>query len=53
MNENGGADDLNLLGVEFKLVVDVLDEVLGLGQGVVAFPVAADQKSSDCHFILF
>ena len=45
--ETDGCDNnINLGGVEGDLVEHIVDEILGLGQGVVGFPVSTDEESS-------
>ena len=36
----------NFIGVEGQLIDDVLDESLGLGQSIVALPVASYKEST-------
>jgi hypothetical protein len=43
---DGGNNDLNFVLVELDLVEGVFNEVLGLGKGVVGFPVTTDEESS-------
>lgn len=46
LDENGGDDNIALVIGEFELVDDGLNEFLGLGNGVVALPVATNESSS-------
>jgi hypothetical protein len=43
MYENGGADDFNLVAIEFEFVINFSNQIFGLSKSVIAFPVTSNE----------